>query len=508
MFDWLHDGSQVICNLGEVNGIGATAMVIRVCGKTIVIDFGVAVSRDGEYQIKSVPAGNFLIGELIDLIIITHDHLDHTGAVLRLIRHHPEAMVIILRDALDAFETMSLDSIKIMRSEIKEALRKGTEIPEMIFNEDDLENFIARAKNWRPKEECLGIYVIDDPCWHDWPDSPEWRGWEFKFHSSGHDRGATSVFFRTPDDRVFYHTSDISSQVQDKDYISGEILPDKDFLGDYLKSPNKVMITEATNGARNEITWSHGKTRNVVASRDELDSVLEKILREVESRGGIAQIATFAKNRGSLMIIKVIRMGFKVAIDGLLRKMVRDELGKEKVNQLVADGKLIVVEQRDWEIARDQREALIRGEYGFVVIIAPSATLDRGTAVFYAEHLLPDPKNALIIPGHIFPDSTTKQIIGIERGRTIKLNRFVKLEQGFRIEPIYVNVRCDIYHLDYTSHDYQDELVRRVKLFRPDVLVVHHCDDEAFTAFEKALRSKLDYPLRIERATHLKEIRI
>jgi len=504
MFAYLKDPTaRKYSQLGEETGIGATAHLLRVCGKTIGADFGISISRNGEFQIQGLPAGNFLNGEDMDLIFITHAHLDHIGAVARLIAEHSEAAVIISRKALEALRVLLLDSIKIAKDEIRRACMADVaeeELPKMIFDEGDLYYFLDRAKSGN------GVLVVDEDGWYEF--DSEWDGWSFGVFDSGHDIGAKSFLIIPPDRKPIYLTGDVASQNQE--IVKGVMLPDWQNSPDgFWDLPGLTMITEATNGAKNEISWSEGKTRRVAKSVKALDDQFEKTLQAVKSRGGIVQIATFAKNRGSNMVLKVTRMGFRVAIDGMLRKLIRIELGEDRVNQLVAEGKLIIVDETDPLKAQGQREALAHGAYGFVVIVAPSATLDQGFAVLYAEKILPGEKNALIFPGYMFPDSTAKQIIEIERGRTIKLDRFVRKEGGgSHKEPVLVNVRCDVLHFDYTSHDYQSGLVERVRLARPEKLVVHHCSDEAFEAYVTALRLVIDYPLEIIRGSHLGDIDI
>lgn len=508
MFAWLKDETaRVICNLGEMTGIGATGMVYRLCGKTIVQDWGVAISRRGEVQIQSTPAGNFLIRYLIDLIMITHKHLDHMGAVIRLIVEHPEARVAISRKALAGLEIMARDSLKIMRNNIKEAQLNGFLVSEKIFTQADLDSFIEETKSGNGR-----IEILEEDCWIEWPD---WPGWQLGFCSAGHDDGARSFMFETPDGERIYATGDIASH--DQEVPKGVMLPDENFRSNFFDKP-VIMVTEATNGAKRERSWSYNKVRHVVSSADDLDVQLEKICWQVKSRGGIVQIATFAGNRSSEMLLKVVRMGHTAVVDGLAREMIKVEIGQERINQLVADGKLIIIGDKykglsseDGKILTEaQREAIAKGEYGFVVVIAPSATLDQGYSVFYAEWILPDSRNALIIPGYLFPDSTSKQIMELDRGHTIKLNTFVRNKngRGHHKQLALVNARCDVYHFEYTSHDFQGALVERVKLIRPRKLIVHHCDDNAFAVYEQVLRLALDYPLEIIRAEHLKEIEL
>ena len=188
MFAYLKDPTaRKYSQLGEETGIGATAHLLRVCGKTIGADFGISISRNGEFQIQGLPAGNFLNGEDMDLIFITHAHLDHIGAVARLIAEHSEATVIISRKALEALRVLLLDSIKIAKDEIRRACMADVaeeELPKMIFDEGDLYYFLDRAKSGN------GVLVVDEDGWYEF--DSEWDGWSFGVFDSGHDIGAKS----------------------------------------------------------------------------------------------------------------------------------------------------------------------------------------------------------------------------------------------------------------------------------------------------------------------------
>src|SRR3989344_3816968 len=192
MFAWLKDSTaRKYCQLGEETGIGATAHLLRVCGKTIVADFGVSFSRNGEFQIQSTPAGNFLTGEDVDLIIVTHAHLDHIGAVVRLIKEHPEASIIVSRKALEALRVMLKDSLKIMTHERTKAILAGLPDPGMVFESEDLYAFLDRAQSQD------GVLVVEEDGWYDFDSG--WDGWSFGIFDSGHDTGAKSFLIIPPD---------------------------------------------------------------------------------------------------------------------------------------------------------------------------------------------------------------------------------------------------------------------------------------------------------------------
>ena len=463
MFEWLSGKlGRFYCQLGEMTGIGATAHLLRICGKTIIADFGVSISRNGDFQVQGFPAGDFLIGHRIDLIIITHAHLDHFGAIARLVRHHPEARIIVSRLAILAIEFMLKDSLKITREEQNRAHRLSLDIGEPIFTEDDLRNFI----------DSPGLIVIDLPWWLDVENElgPDWKGWELGFHDSGHDKGAMMSFIIDPLDWRYLLTGDVCSHDQ-VPYIKGVMLPDRKFCGDFFDKPERLtMITEATNGAK-----------PMVETPEQVLARFGAKLKKVDNRGGQVLIAAFSKNRCSKLALACIELGYSPFVDGSGRTMMRLELGDERVDQMLKSGQLIFPDEEDREKADAQRNALLSGELGFHPVIAPSGTLEGGYSVSWASELLPDEKNAVIFPGYMFPDSTSKQIFEMEKGRTVKLKLWDR-EKRVSI-PTPVNVRAEVCHLNFTSHDQQEGLLERVRLAKPEVLIVHHCDEAAFEAF-------------------------
>lgn len=445
--------------------IGATMHLIRLCGKNIVIDCGVGFERNGEFQTQFVPDGNWLVGTRINLIILTHKHLDHSGAIARLVRHHPEALVFMTSKCFDGTVVALEDSLKIAKGETRNAEKNQLPVPESPISEEYLSAFGDNPN----------LSVFNAPYWLD-PETDlhgQWPGWEIGFYDAGHDVGAVSVYIILPNGEYFYLTGDTASH--DQENVRGVLLPPDDFLGDFFDRPG-TMVTEATNGAR-----------RMEKSSEQLDLEVGNLLKAVEARGGIAFFPVFAATKGGNIAVKLNNLGYKVVVDGLARRHIQIEV--LDINQRIADGRVIFIEEdrSKWELAWRQRAEYAAGVHGFIPIIAPSATLDQGFAASaYAPALLPDEENAVIFTGHIFDDSKAEELLKIKRGRTIKLKKW----NNGKLEPVRVNVRCDVHHLGYSSHDFQDGLVERVRFARPETLVVHHCPGKAaFNAFAERVRA-------------------
>lgn len=454
--------------LGEQKGIGATSHLIRASGKNIVVDHGVGFERNGRTNINIVPDGNYLTGQIIDAIIITHSHVDHIGALVRLAIEHPEAPIFISQGAFDTGIVMLEDMLKIAESEQKRTFREGAKSPEMIFDWQDLENFLASDN----------IEIIDELCWlSPWPD------WNIGFSWAGHDLGAMMVFIQPPNNRPMMITGDIASH--DQEIVKGVMLPSENFLKGFLDLPNLVMITEGTNG-----------NKAMLKPRGDIKTEFISTVNRIRMRGGQVLLPAFAKNRSSNVAMMLMESGIVPHIDGLARKLAEIEI--LNFAELVASGKIVIFE--NGEVGNKHRELAARGEdpcgHSFSPIISPSATLDQGFAVKHATAILPEPKNALIFTGYMFPGSTAEQITKIEKGRTVVFED----KNGNKIP---VNVRCDVSHFDFTSHDYKDSLVERVHRVRPRDLIIHHCNKSSFTSLAVEI-AKMDTPPRIHWGRHNK----
>ena len=446
--------------------IGATMHFLRVCGKNILIDAGIGLDKSGDLQIQYVPDdGNWLIGTHIDLIILTHKHLDHCGSIPRFVHHHPEALVLMSAKCFEGVEIAIEDSLNIARNEARNAERDGLPVPEPIFTAEMADTFYNNPN----------LRVFDAPYWLDPQEDlrGQWPGWEIGFYNAGHDVGAVSIFIIAPNGDRIYLTGDIASH--DSETSPGVMLPPDDFLGDFFTGGKVTMITEATNGGR-----------RMEKSREELNAEFGQFVRIVEARGGVLLCAEFAGTKTGNMVVKFNNLGYPVVVDGLGRKHVRVEV--PDIDECIADGRVIFINEDNpnphdaWK----QRAEYATGVHGFRPIIAGSATLKGGFAVYYATQILPGDKNAVVFGSHVFEHSVAEKLLKIERGRTVELTKF---DRG-RFVPAYVNVRCDVRHFGFSSHDYKDGLVERVRLARPEMFIVHHCPGKnSFNTFAERVRS-------------------
>ena len=383
------------------------------------------------------------------------------------------------------------DSLSIQRKEAKKAYFLGLPAPAVMFTEDDVAIFLARAE--------AGFYeVVDTDEEDEWITFEDWPGWEFGFTFSGHTKGAFISLVKAPDGDGLVFTGDVSGH--DQETTRGVKTLSESFLemAEFRKCRRIILVTEATNGNRDQ-----------EESTEEMDARLKAVLEETKRRGGNALLLVFMVNRGPNIVAKLAHLGFNTFVAGGVRKTLAVEVGADTVEKWKADGTIMFIE--NGPNYASQIIAASRGEYGFRPIVTSSATLDQGAGVDFAIEMLPVSENVLISTGHRFDGSAMKEFFEIKDkplgpGHTIVLNR---MDRNFRSVKRVVNVRCNGHHFDYTAHSYRKELVTLATGLNPDVVFVKHCTEDGLQGLESALRSELGEkcpPVSWARHLHLFEL--
>lgn len=484
---YLSGDKDFIVELGEQHGIGSSSLLVRKCGKTGLIDRGIAFEGTGMNKATTFPAGGNLEDIWIDFMIFTHVHADHILQIVPTVLAHEESRVFFSRKTFEELKIVLADSLSIQRKEAKKTHLLGLPAPKAEFTPEDVANFLARAE--------AGFYEIVDTDEEDiWVTFEDWPGWEFGFTFSGHTKGAFISAVKFPDGDGIVFSGDVSGH--DQETTQGVKTISENFLkmAEFRKCRSIKLVIEATYGNRN-------RTETLEDSDTRLKAVIEETFR----RGGIPLCPVFMVNRGPNMVAKLVRLGFKVFVAGGVRKTLAVEVGAEIVEKWQADGTVMFIENGPNYMA--MLHAAARGEYGERVIITSSATLDHGASVDFAIDMLPVPENVLISTGHRFDGSAMKEFFEIKDkplgpGHTIVLER---MDRNFHLEKHMVNVRCGGHHFDYSAHSDQSELITFVAGLRPDAIFVNHCMEDGFNGLNLALHEKLGEkcPPVIDRLGHL-----
>uniref|UniRef100_A0A8R1E3E4 Cleavage and polyadenylation specificity factor subunit 3 n=1 Tax=Caenorhabditis japonica TaxID=281687 RepID=A0A8R1E3E4_CAEJA len=228
--------------LGSGQEVGRSCHLLEYKGKRVMLDCGV---HPGLHGVDALPFVDFVEIENIDLLLITHFHLDHCGALPWLLQKTAFRGKCFMTHATKAIYRMLLgDYVRISKY--------GGADRHQLYTEDDLEKSMAKIEtiDFKEQKEVNGIKF--------WP------------YVAGHVLGACQFMIEIAGVRVLY-TGDFSC-LEDRHLCAAEIPP----------ITPQVLITESTYG-----TQTH-EDRSVREKR------FTQMVHDIVTRGGRCLIPAFA----------------------------------------------------------------------------------------------------------------------------------------------------------------------------------------------------------------------
>lgn len=249
-----HIYSLEVTPLGGGNEVGRSCLLLKYRGKTILLDCGILPSFTGQ---KALPYLSELNPADLDIIIITHFHLDHCAAL----PYITERMVGFKGRIFATYPTVAVMKM-LLQDFIRVSSMEASE-PEELYDESDIDKCLARI-------EAVDIHQRIDV-----------DGVKMQFYNAGHVLGAAMVLIDIARVRILY-TGDYSCE-DDRHLMAAEI-------------PRGVnidcLIVEAT----------HGMT--TMESREVRERRFIESVETVLARGGRCLIPVFAIGRAQeLMLI-------------------------------------------------------------------------------------------------------------------------------------------------------------------------------------------------------------
>ncbi|CAI4229498.1 unnamed protein product [Auanema sp. JU1783] len=248
------DNSDILCftPLGSGQEVGRSCHLLQFKGKSILLDCGV---HPGMHGVDALPFVDFIDVEKVDLLLITHFHLDHAGALPWLLEKTAFRGKCFMTHATKAIFRMLLGDY------IKVAKFGGGSDRHMLYSEDDLERCMEK------------IEVID------FQEQKEVNGIRFWPYVAGHVLGACMFMIEIAGVKTLY-TGDFSC-LEDRHLCAAEIpsiAPD-------------VLISESTYGTQ------------IHEDRDEREKRFTQMVHEIVGRGGRCLIPAFALGRAQELLL-------------------------------------------------------------------------------------------------------------------------------------------------------------------------------------------------------------
>jgi len=244
-----------LTDLNRDGGIGANSLFLQIGDLNILVDCGLHPKKVGR---AATPDLRPLRGLTLDLIIITHCHLDHIGSLPVVMREHPNTPVVMSSSSRLLIERMLHNSANVMVRQ-----RENEHIPDYpLFTHEEIDRCSKRftplpfghAKHFRGAKDEVEII----------------------FHGAGHVAGAVGVELRHKRRAIF---------------ITGDVLFDAQRTIPAAKFPAghfDTLVIETTRGATER---PQGKDRGQEVAR------LVETINTTIQRGGSVLVPVFALGR-------------------------------------------------------------------------------------------------------------------------------------------------------------------------------------------------------------------
>ena len=434
-----------LIDLNGDGGIGANSLYLQLGDFHLVIDSGLHPKKVGRL---AAPNLRPLEGVKLDLIIITHCHLDHIGSLPLLMRNQPNTPVILTQPSHMLIERMLHNSANVM---VREREEKGlADYP--LFTHEEIDRCAPRmyALPFNTPRKFSG--ARDEI--------------EFTFHPAGHIPGAAGVEIVHKHRRIF---------------ITGDVLFNVQRILDGAKFPKgkfDTLITETTHGATDKPPGRE-RSKEMIRLVDTINTTLQ--------RGGSVLIPVFALGRmQEIMAIlhdarKFNRLGdTQIFVSGLGMDIADyfDQICKK--TGLVHFTRSILKELKVKKSPRELKPGKEPPEQG-IYVVSSGMVVANTPSYLLASCLVGNAKHSLCFVGYCDPDTPGGHLLAAKNG-----DQFLFEELNVK-----TRIRAHIERFEFSGHATRDELLAYAVKCAPRSIVLTHGDPPARAWFAEQLKEKL-----------------
>ncbi len=435
-----------LIDLNRDGGIGANSHFYQIGDLNIVVDCGLHPKKTGR---DATPNYGAIRDIKLDLIIITHCHLDHIGSLPVLMREQPDAAVIMSKSSRMLIERMLHNSASVMLRQKEEA-----NIPDYpLFTHDDIDRLAKRisgipfgqAKRFKGK-----------------------RGGEIEIimRPAGHVAGAAAVELHQKGHSVFL-TGDVLFENQrtlpGAKFPSGhyDVLVMETTRGTTVRPPEKSRVNEVARLVKsiNDTIESGGSFLLPVFALGRQQEVLS-ILHDARKFGRLIDCPIFAAGLGMDLVTYFDEISRKTKDINFNRSIVKD-LKIQPAPRVLKPGE------------DPKRNALYIISSGMLVERTPSYTLASG--------LVSSANNTIGFVGYCDPETPGGELLTLKPGDTYL----------FRTANVKAKVKARVERFELSGHADREELLEFAIQATPKTIVLTHGDPPARAWFKEQLTAKL-----------------
>lgn len=451
-----------LIDLNRDGGIGANSLYLQLGNFHLLVDAGIHPKKTGR---ASVPDFRPLQGVQLDLILLTHCHLDHLGALPLALRDQPHPPAVMTPPSHKLAPRMLHNSVNVMEREREE---HGTpDFP--LYTHDEVDRAAQRffAHPFGSPKKFSG--AKDEV--------------EFTFHSAGHIAGAAGIELVHKSRRIFL-TGDVLFEPQ-------RTLPGAHFPHHHVD----VLITETTRGLTGRAT-GRGRSHEVIRLVETINATLDRggsVLIPVFALGRMQEILAVlhdARKFGRLNPASIFASGLGMDIASIF-----DDIAKK--TNLVHFTRQILRDLKVKSAPRDLKPGKEPAEKG-IYVISSGMMVENTPSYTLASGLAGKERNSICFVGYCDPDTPGGKLLAAKPGADFL----------FAAAHVKTKIRAAIDRFDLSGHADREELLDYAAMVSPRTVVLTHGDPPARAWFAEQLSAKLPHHSRVLDPTPLRSYQV
>jgi len=433
-----------LTDLNRHGGIGANSLHLQLGDFHLVVDSGLDPKRLGR---DAMPEFGLLKDVKLDLVIITHCHLDHIGSLPVLLRHHPKVPVVMTHPSRMLIDRMLHNSVNVM---LREREEKGiTEYP--LYSHEEIDRCLPRLHPHAFSQPKRFSGAKDDL--------------EFTFHPAGHIVGAAGVELMHKRKHVFL-TGDVLFGAQRT--LPGAMFPRRRF---------DVVVTETTRGATPR-TPGHERSNELIRLVDTINATLQRggsVLIPVFALGRLQEVLAVlhdARKFNRLAPAPIFASGLGMDLADYFDQIAK-KTGLVHFTRTIIKDLKVMKTPRDLVPGKEPRQGIYVVSSGMMVENTPSYTV--------ASCLAGHAKHSICFVGYSDPDTPGGHLLAAKPGGDFL----------FSAANVKVKLRAHIDRFHLSGHADREQLLDYTVACEPRTVVLTHGDPPARDWFAGELPARL-----------------
>lgn len=427
----------------EVTGSCNLVVVKYPDGTTtkFVVDCGLFQEKEHEAKNNELPFDS----KTIDFVLITHNHVDHTGRLPYLVKEGYENSIYMTNTTSQLIRLALSDSYKVLKNIAKRDNKK------VLYSDDDVRNALSKIKGVKFNEE---IQI-----------TPSIRA---TFLSNGHLLGAAMILVK-----ISYPGCEDINLLFTGDYNNKNMFFDVEDIPDNIKDLPLTIIQEATYGDMDSTDITYCYEDNIVKAINDKKTVVTPVFSLGRAQEMLYVIKKLQDSEKLSKSIPIYLDG-KLAIQYTNIYTSKKIKFKDEIKEFLPDNLTYV---DDMELRRK-----ILNDTTAKIILTTSGMGSYGPAQTYIPEFL-SRKNALIQ----FTGYTAEGTLG-ERLKSAPYGEPVN------VAGLVVVKRADVeYTTEYSAHAKADEMINFLNQFtNVKMILINHGEKQSKDAFAKRVLKEVE----------------